>query len=93
MSMKHFKIHAPFEKFFFHLKSNIDRKDKQKVCVLHTSSEGAQDIYFSTEDELIIGMMQEQFELESCNSPATMLKENMDKWMVRGNGEILRNEF
>jgi len=88
--MQHFKVHAPLEKLFFHLKSNIDRKDKKKVCILHTAIEGEQDIYISTEDEMIISILKERYPLEPCSSPLGMLRENMDKWMVRGNPDLLQ---
>lgn len=87
--MQHYKITASFEEFFFHLKSNIERKDKQKVCVLHTAAEGSQEIYFSSQDEGIIGLMKEKFNLEPCGSPLNLLKEYPDTWMARGNPEIL----
>ena len=83
--MKHFKINAAFEELFFHLKSNIGGKDKQKVCILHTAREGVQDIYLSTEDERIIDLMKEKFDLEQCSSPAALHKEDPGKWKARGN--------
>ncbi len=87
--MKHFKINAVFEEMFKHLKTNIEKKDKQKVCILHTTQKGEQDIYLSTEDEIIIDLMKEKFDLEPCSSPVGLQKESPDKWMARGNPAIL----
>lgn len=87
--MKHFKTHAPFEEMFSHLKSNTESKIRKKVCILHTAREGIQDIYISTDDETLIELLKEKFEMQECASPAGILKDEGSEWMIRGNSELL----
>lgn len=89
--MKHYKIVALFDEFFPYLKSQMQPKERFKLCILFKPANKEQPIYISTEDDSIKEAILNKYEMIPCDSPYSLYMENTDDWNVLGNKSLMQD--